>query len=454
MHVDVAVPVDLCEGEERDVEPTTVVEVELGAHVDHRLGVDRGAQVDALRRDATDGPELDGQGECLVDPFLAGDDAHTVGDPHADVPDVPRGDLEQRPPGDHLAHVQRERLGIGGLHRVVAREEAVDRPRVELRLVGTDHQAVHQEPGHPHRLGVERAGAHHPLHLGDHPSTAVVRRLGQRESVEGGDLVLEAQVAEGVGGRGPDEGDVDGEGGVEEPRLAVDLEQADQLLARHRVQPAAPRPRVDERAQPDVGEDAGLAGRRRPEELGQHALGEVVGLDLAALRQLRQAGGLPPVASDHALAQARPGERGHATLGAVAEPRGVDEGEVARGPGLPVTPGERLDQGRGLVQPATGAEDADGVPVADPRHGVVGRDDRDAVATVLAGARRPPPPCRGALGADARLPGHGRHRSPPRAAAAWGSSTQPPECTESKRAAPARKASRATTIRWISEAPS
>src|SRR5438270_1483453 len=53
-HVEIAFAIRLGESEESDVEPAAVVEVELVGLVDHRLGVDGSAEVEASRRQAAD----------------------------------------------------------------------------------------------------------------------------------------------------------------------------------------------------------------------------------------------------------------------------------------------------------------------------------------------------------------------------------------------------------------
>ena len=107
--VDVALGVHLGEREAGDVEPAAVVEVEHVRLVDHRLVVEPGAALVAGDRHAAEDPLLDGQHELVGDPLLPGHPADQLADPEAEVADGAARELEQRAPGDDLAHVERQR---------------------------------------------------------------------------------------------------------------------------------------------------------------------------------------------------------------------------------------------------------------------------------------------------------------------------------------------------------
>ena len=65
--------------------------------------------------------------------------------------------------------------------------------------------------------------------------------------------------------------------------------------------------RIDEGAETDAREVPGLAGGDVAEKVGDHALRQIVGLDLVGDRQVLQLRHQAPVPADHALA---PGPRG------------------------------------------------------------------------------------------------------------------------------------------------
>ena len=92
-------------------------------------------------------------------------------------------------------------------------------------------------------------------------------------------LALHGGVAARVGGGGAQEGDVDREGAVEQPLLAVDLEEADDVLGGALVDAAALAGGIDEGAQADLGQHARLGTGDLAVELGDDAERQVVGLD-------------------------------------------------------------------------------------------------------------------------------------------------------------------------------
>ena len=124
-----------------------------------------------------------------------------------------------------------------------------------------DDDAVDQNAGHLDLARVERAALGEPLDLRDDDAAAVVRRHRDRQRLERQRLALHRQVAVGVGGGRADDPDLDRERLVEQDFLAVDLEQPHQVVAGRRVDLAAAVARIDEGAEADPAERAGLAGR-------------------------------------------------------------------------------------------------------------------------------------------------------------------------------------------------
>ncbi len=70
------------------------------------------------------------------------------------------------------------------------------------------------------------------------------------------------------------------------------------------------------------------------EQVGNHALRQVVGFDLAGDGQLAQFGDQPPVAADHPPDQPFVAEMVQAALAAVALTGGVDQGQIAGSAGF------------------------------------------------------------------------------------------------------------------------
>ena len=84
-------------------------------------------------------------------------------------------------------------------------------------------------------------------------------------------FVLACQIAELVGGRGPDDRDVDRDGPQVQPLAAVEVDDLDDVLGGPGVHPPAIPPRVHEGVLADFGEDTGLPDRRRAMQLEQDA---------------------------------------------------------------------------------------------------------------------------------------------------------------------------------------
>ena len=205
----------------------------------------------------------------------------------------------------------------------------------------------------------------------------VARRHGDGQRLQRQRLALHGDVAVGVGGGAADDADVDREGLVEQVLLAVDRHQRDQVLGGARVELAAAVARIDEGAQADAAEVPGLAGGDVAEQVRDHALRQVVGLDLVVHRQLLQLRHQAPVAADDALDQALVAEVVEAALLAVALAGGVDQRQVARRPRRRRRQ-EALLQRHGDVLGEADADEAaggDGVAVADQRHRLGGADD-------------------------------------------------------------------------------
>ena len=92
---------------------------------------------------------------------------------------------------------------------------------------------------------------------------------------------------------------------VEEVFLAADRHQRHQLVDAAGVELAAAVARVDEGAEADPAQVPGLAAGDVAEQVRDHALRQVVGLDLVVDRELLQLRHQAPVAADRALHQSR-----------------------------------------------------------------------------------------------------------------------------------------------------
>ena len=98
--------IDLGEGEAGDVDPASVVEVEHVRLVDQRLIVEPGSTVVAGSGNTAEDPLLNRQHEQVRDILFLGDGTDVLADSEAEVRDLAAPELEERPSGDHLAHIE------------------------------------------------------------------------------------------------------------------------------------------------------------------------------------------------------------------------------------------------------------------------------------------------------------------------------------------------------------
>ena len=139
--------------------------------------------------------------------------------------------------------------------------------------------------------------------------------------------------------------------------------------------------RIDEGVEPHARQRARLAGGDVAEQMRDHALRQVPGLDLVVHRQLLDARHQAPVPADHALEQARMAQVVEAALLAVALACGVDQREIARGlRGFPAL-GQRHRNALGKADAHKSAR-GHGVAVVDELHGIGGAHDLVLVGRV------------------------------------------------------------------------
>ena len=385
--VEVALSIRLRKAEEGDVKAPAVVEVELVGLVDDGLRVHRGAEVQPAGRNAADHSGLGGQGDEVDDVFLGGHRGHALGHADAEVDHRIRAQLERRAARDDLSFGQRHRRHVAHGHADLAGEGGAEGLGegllVVLGLLGDDH-AVDHHAGHLHLPRRQRMRVGHALDLRDDDAAGVARghRDGQRFERER--LALHRQVAVGVGGGGADQRDVDRKGLVEQVLVAVDFHQAHELLLRLLIDLPTAEARVDEGAQAHLAQVARLAGGDVAEQVRDHALRQVPGLDAAGHRELLQRGHQAPVAADDARHQPVVAEVVEAALLAVALAGGVDQCQAARRGRFEEAGLERHRQ----VLGETDADEAAGghrVAVGDQPHGIGGADHLAAMRALPSG---------------------------------------------------------------------
>ena len=109
--------IDLRQSEKGDVETAAVVEVELVGLIDHRLRVDRGAEIEPARRNAADHARLRGQRDQVDDLLLIGDCRDALRHADAEIDHAVGLELEGGAAGDDLALAERHRRKRAGAAR-------------------------------------------------------------------------------------------------------------------------------------------------------------------------------------------------------------------------------------------------------------------------------------------------------------------------------------------------
>ena len=282
--VHVAPRVALRKTDERLVQPAAVVKIEDGAHRHHARGVQAHAEIQAALRAAAEQPVLHGEREAVGDALLGRDGRDVFRDADAEVHDAAGLQLQGGAPADDLFAVERDGPELRRAHAVLA-----GKTRIVLRAeilhavfeVARHHDAVHEDAGELHLARVEGAGLHHALHLYEHFAARVPARHREVQRLGPDPLALKRDVPVLVGVGAGDQRAVDGNVLEKQEIFAVQAHQLDEVLAGAgaRVHLPAGHARVDERAETHARQHARPVSCGGAQHLGQHALGEVVGLD-------------------------------------------------------------------------------------------------------------------------------------------------------------------------------
>ncbi len=193
-----------------------------------------------------------------------------------------------------------------------------------------------------------------------------------RIDVDVGRLLVEADIAVGVGERTLDERDVDRERQVAQVLLAGDgCDLGERALGRL-VHAAALDAGVAEGAEANVGVEARPAGADLAEQLHGDAAGQHERLDLVVAGELLHAWRPNPVTADHLANEPFVGEAVHAPLLAVANSERMDHRQIAWMAGGEEAFLHRLVQRGCFDEAAAAADQRDGVAVLDYADGGLG----------------------------------------------------------------------------------
>jgi hypothetical protein len=331
-NIEIPVRVDLRETQEGDVKSAAVIEIELIRLVDNRLRVYCGAEVQTARRDAADNSRLGCQCNEVDDLLFISDGSDRFGHADAEIDDAVRLQLECRTPRNDftLAHFDRRQRtrahsDFAGKGRIV-----VGCKRLPMVFRLGDHHAVDHYSRDLHLTRIKAAAFDHALDLCDDNTAGITHCHRYGEGFKRKRLAFHGEVALRVGAGPSDYSDVDGKRLVKQAFGAAECHQLDHFLGRSSVEFASTITRIDKSADPHLSDMAGTVRGDIAEKMGDDALRQVVGFDPIGDCELLQLGHQPPVAADDTPDQALVGQMVEPAVFAVALPRSIDEGEIAR----------------------------------------------------------------------------------------------------------------------------
>ena len=368
--------VDLGHAQARHVQAATVVEVELLVLVDHRIGVDRRAEIQAALRQASDHARLGGESDVIQHLFLVGHLRHAFGHADAKIDDSAHRQFERTAAGNDLSLVQRHGSQHVQRHLELTRERRVIDGGVGLHVIlgPGHHDAIHQHAGNLYLTRIECSVRANALDLSNDETVGVLGRHRQSKIVERQGLALHGDVAAQIGGGAAKQCHRDRKCLVEQPLLVVNLHDSDQVFGGAMIDLAALLARIDEGSQADFGKSASPMPGDVAKKLGHRSQRQVVGLDTAFHSHGGKFGHQTPMATDCALYQAIARQAIQTAVLAVTGRGGKQQGQVTRRTRLRESLLERRDQlvGRAATDEA-GAGDS--VAVANDGDSVGGRND-------------------------------------------------------------------------------
>ena len=249
--VDVALLIDLRHAEKRDIQPTTVVKVELRGLVDDRLRIASRAEIEPTRRNTTEYPRFGGEGHQVNDFLFVGDvgDAFRHADPQIDH--AVRQDFEGRAPGDNFTLTGwHEGNGLGRYPNLAAKCRIVGILEGLPMVFGRrDHDAIHQYCGNLDVAGVQAAAFGQALDLNDDDPAGVVNGGRDGQYLQGQRFLFHGDITVRVRGRPTNQGNIDRESLIKEVFFAADGHQFDDILGGQSVHFAATEAGIDESPQ-------------------------------------------------------------------------------------------------------------------------------------------------------------------------------------------------------------
>ena len=275
---------------------------------------------------------LCGERDEISDLFFVGDGGDAFGHADAEIDDAVGLEFERGAARDDFSRAvfhRRQgpcaRADLRGIGGIVLRGEGLP-----VVLGPGHHDAIDQHARHFHLAWIERAAFGDALDLRDHDAVGIVRGHGDGERFERQRFLLHCQIAVRIAGRSPNDADIDRESLVEEIFLAIDFHQTDDVLLRLLVELAAAVTRIDESAKADARDMAGSVRSNVAEQMRDHALRQIIGLDLVGDGEMLQLRHQAPVATDDSAHEPLVREMVQSALLPVALACRIDQRQIAR----------------------------------------------------------------------------------------------------------------------------
>ncbi len=238
-HIHVALGIDLREGQEGEIEPAAIVEIELRRLLDHGGEILAAAGIAAGDRRAADHALLVGQVHFLEQAFLRRHRRQPGRDAGTQIADGAGKQLHRGAAHDHFARSEGQRLDVLDRDAQLARIARVVIGRIGLPLLRIDDHEIDQDAGDLHLLARQRAAPRHALHLHDDDAAEAPRCLRHGQHLAQHRLLLHRDIAVFIGRGAAQKGDADRDGLEEQPFLAADRHHLNEIRRRAR---ALPRP--------------------------------------------------------------------------------------------------------------------------------------------------------------------------------------------------------------------
>src|SRR6185503_15625198 len=279
-NIDVAIPIDLKKGQQRDVESAPLEIGELAGRGDDRIRVRGAAECKPQQRNAAHGALFDDPGDFAMQPFFQQHTRHVGGNAKAEIDGgtagkllccASRDDFLWPPFGQFEALIRPGYLAADG--RIVCRLGG-------LHLLGIHDHMVDQRSRHVNLLRFERLRANHALDLRDDDPAVIARGERLVEGAKECAFVFIGQIPALVRRRRSYDRDAWRYCRKKQPFLCLKSDLFDYRLPRGElVHCSTMACRIDERIEPDLGEHAGTLGGGIAVHVEQNAAGQIVGGD-------------------------------------------------------------------------------------------------------------------------------------------------------------------------------